>query len=160
MRGIIHFLCYYYTMLFFEFVLCYIHSLKHSTTSSYHKLSIMKTINYDTTINYHDIQYSIGINRYSSVYKKERIGRYLLRLKGSSNDEVINKTRMKTNSNNTNKRRKMNNNNNDTGNRYKVKEAVVEIAVIGIVVVVVIEEVRKHQDLNNYLLKISHVVNE
>ena len=121
MRGIIHFLC-YYTMLFFAFVLCYIHSLRHSTaSSSSHKLSIMKTINYDTTINYHDIQYSIGINRYSSVYKKERIGRYLLRLKGSSNDEVINKTRMKTNSNNTNKRRKMNNNNNDTGNRYKSK---------------------------------------
>jgi len=123
MRGIIHFLC-YYAMLFFAFVLCYIHSLRHSTSSS-HKLSIMKTINYDTTTNiinnYHDIQYSIGINRYSSVYKKERIGRYLLRLKGSSNDEVINKTRMKTNSNNTNKRRKMNNNNNDTGNRYKSK---------------------------------------
>jgi len=81
----------------------------------------MKTINYDTTINYHDIQYSIGINRYCSVYKKERIGRYLLRLKGSSNDEVINKTRMKTNSNNTNKRRKMNNNNNENGDRYKSK---------------------------------------
>ena len=113
-------------MLFFAFVLCYIHSLKHSTTSSYHKLSIMKTINYfDTTTNiinnYHDIQYSIGINRCSSVYKKKRMGRYSLRLKGSSNDEVINKTRMKTNSNYTNKRRKMNNNNNDTGGRYKSK---------------------------------------
>jgi hypothetical protein len=82
----------------------------------------MKTINYDTIINYyHDTQHSIGINRYGSYYKKGRLGRYSLRLKGSSNDEVTNKTRMKTNSNNTNKRRKMNNNNNNTGDRYKSK---------------------------------------
>lgn len=100
------------------------HSLKHSTTSSsYHKLSIMKTINYDTIINnYHDTQHSIVINRYGSNYKKGRLGRYSLRLKGSSNDEVINKTRMKTNNNNNNKRRKTNNNNNNnTGDRYKSK---------------------------------------
>ena len=89
-------------------------------------------INYDRNNNnniidnYHDIQYSIGMDRYSSsIYTKRSIGsRHSLRLKGSSNDEVINNTRKKTNSNNNNKRRKMNNDNNnnhDNGDRYRGK---------------------------------------